>query len=111
MHAVRVPLELAVMVECDLDTTLPANALDDARNRVGVDGLRFMAVQAQQNSRVSAVPFACPRKRAEQRHAITSSVAGLQRKSARRFHRADRMRARRTDADLKDVEYAEGLCH
>ncbi len=110
-----------LFVEGDLVLAQQANALRaaDAFERggdlVGIDRVRVLALEAEQHRLVGAVAAAGHRQRAVQlgahagdavEHAfLFQPVFGEARGGA---HRPHRVRRRRSDADLEQVEYADG---
>ena len=91
-----------------------ADALERRLHRRRVDRRRLVAFEAEQNRTIGAVAAPRQRERAvglrdhfadaiEQRHPFE-----VVRESTGRVHRAHRMRARRTDADLENVEDSSG---
>jgi len=128
-HAVRVPLEDPVVMqdhvvglgEGDLvhgqerDPAILADAAQDRRYGVGVDLLRDLAGKAEQDRLVAAVALADERQRAVERHRQApdpvEQPVGLQRhdETMGGAHRPDRVRARRADAHLEQIERADRL--
>ena len=113
--------EIGLLVERDLvaaeqaELFLGADALETRRDRVGIDPVRPFAFEAAQDRLVGAVSAAGQGERAEElaTHALDAiQDAGLGKpalaESHRRAHRPDGMRGRRPDADLEEVENADG---
>ena len=79
-----------------------------------IDGGRLLAFEAEQHGLVAAVTLARRAQRAVQLDAQPldpvedAVVLETQREQPRRPHRSDRMRARRTDADLEEIKDADG---
>ncbi len=114
--------QVALFVEGDLvlphqvDALGAANALQGGRDEVGVDQVRPVPFQPQQDRLVGAVAAAGQGERAEHLGADTRHLrqsAGIQQPAVHealgRAHRAHRMRGTRADADLEQVERAD--CH
>ncbi len=81
-------------------------------HQIGVDRLRLLTAEPQQNSRISSVTFSGKCERAVQPDfEFVWCFAGLfnaANELARRLHRSDRMRTGRSDADLENIEDADG---
>jgi hypothetical protein len=126
-HAVRVQRELLAAMEdqrlggIEIDLVL-AEQLDPARlgdrgdplrDAIDVDGLRVLALEPEHHRFVAAVPLA---REAEATEQLDLHARGLREltirlealgESLRGAHRSDRVRARRPDPDLEDVEDAD----
>jgi len=93
--------------------TLRADARHVALHLVRIDAGRVGSLEACEDGTIGAVACAGERERSIQAHIDLPRAceqAGLlevERELARRAHRAHGVRARRTDPDLEDVEYAE----
>ena len=116
-----VPDEVALLVEVDgvladqLDATTVADAGKDAVDGVGVNPIRPFAGKPEQYRLVGAVTAAGQRQRAEQLGAHAGDliqaaflVQPALHKARCSAHWPHRMRGRRANADLEDVEKADG---
>ena len=128
-HAVGVERQLLALVEDQVglsvegdlvlaqqsDATRAADAFKRGGDLVGIDRIRVLALEAEQHRLVGAVAAAGHRQRAVQlgahagdpiQHAfLFQPVFGETRGGA---HRPHRVRGGRPDADLEQVEYADG---
>ena len=100
-------LQLALIVEINVDSAHLARCRDQAVDLVRIDRLRLLPGQTEQNGGVSPVPLPGPREGAEQRDVIAGCTWRRLKERSRRLHRPDRVRTRRADTDLEDVEYAD----
>ena len=85
---------------------------ENRRHAIGIDRVRRLAGERQRDRAVGAVALAGEGERAVQADRQPARSAGeraeiLLDETARGHHRPDRVRARRADADLEDVEDAE----
>ena len=83
---------------------------------IDVNAVGSFAGQAEQNGAISSVSLPGERERAEQfdGHFVDAVKCAcaiyLVQKAVRRAHGADRVRARGADADLEEIEDADGHC-
>ncbi len=91
-----------------------ADAFEPGRNGVDLDSCRLRSLQSEQHRLVTAVTFSRRSQRAVQldvdvRDTIEQSIAVQpQSEEARRTHRTDRMRTRRSDTDLEEIKDTDG---
>jgi hypothetical protein len=91
-----------------------AHRFKTLRDRIGIDGIRRIAHQAEHHAAIGAVTLAGRAERTVQIHFHRSR--GRKQSVAfepldehqRRAHRPDRMRAGRTNADFEKVEHTDG---
>jgi hypothetical protein len=109
---VTLGIERKVDGSAQLQPARGANAFDDARNLVGIDALRAIAGQPEQDRDVRRVAFAGQRKRSIQIALDASYLASALARRACEFaggtHRTDRMRTRRTDPDREQLDDTDG---
>jgi len=85
------------------------NAVEDALDAVRIDRLGFVSGQTKKYRYVGAMPFSSPGQGSKQRHMKTRNVEFTHTcgKSPGGLHRPDRMRTRRADTYLENIENAD----